>query len=256
MKHLTLQQTGPIATLTINRPKALNALNTETLHELKSFLDTLPTSGIRVLIVTGAEKAFVAGADISEMQPMRATDMLGFCDLGQGVMSQFENAPCVTIAAVNGYCLGGGLELALGCDFIYASENAQLGLPECGLGLIPGFGGTQRLARAIGTRRAKDLIFSARRIKAQEACSIGLVNHVVPAEQLLPTCIQAAEAICKQSFFAVMQAKRAINRGENLSMQEALELEKQCCAVAFGTADREEGMKAFLEKRAPAFAGV
>lgn len=244
---------GGLGLITINRPKALNALNTETLSELLTLLNGAAKAA-KVLIVTGAgEKAFVAGADIEEMAAMDHIDMLHLTDLGHQVMRKLETMPAVTIAAVNGFALGGGLELALACDFIYASEKAKLGLPEVSLGLIPGFGGTQRLARAIGTRRAKEMVFSAKIIKVDEALRMGIVNKICSPETLLDTCKELAQTIAKNSFFAVTQAKRAINFGSEAALDEGLELEKHACATSFATEDRSEGMRAFLDKRPAVF---
>ena len=255
MEFLEYKQTDNIGLLTFNREKALNALNRELLQELNDFLrNTLPKNNCRVLILTGAgEKAFIAGADIKQMKEIDHTEMIKFCDLGQDTSLLLETIDVVTIAAVNGFALGGGLEIALSCDFIYASENAKLGLPEVSLGLIPGFGGTQRLTRAIGARMAKELIMTGRMISADDALSLRLVNHVLPADDLLNSCRKTAEQILKNSFLAVLQAKRAINSGASLSMHDALELEKQCCAASFASDDRLEGMTAFIEKRPPRF---
>ncbi len=257
MEHLTFEKRGNTGILTVNRPKALNALNRAVLEEMDTFLsETVDAEDLRALILTGAgDKAFIAGADIAEMKPMTHLDMMAFCDLGQRVTVLLETIDMVTIAAVNGYALGGGLEMALACDFIYASENARLGVPEVSLGLIPGFGGTQRLTRAVGMRRAKELTFTGRMILAQEALTMGLVNQVVSPTQLIAACLQVAEAAEKNAPVAVTQAKRAINMGASLAMADALELEKQCCVAAFATEDRLEGMTAFLEKRKAAFRG-
>ncbi len=257
MEQLLFEKRGNTGILTVNRPKALNALNRAVLEELDEFLsETIDGEHLRALVLTGSgEKAFIAGADIAEMRPMSHLDMLAFCDLGQRVTVLLETIDLVTIAAVNGYALGGGLEMALACDFIYASENAKLGVPEVSLGLIPGFGGTQRLTRAVGTRRAKELTFTGKMITAQEGLAMGLINKVVPAGQLIDACAEAALGAEKNGPIAVTQAKRAINMGASLSMADALELEKQCCVTSFATEDRLEGMTAFLEKRKAEFRG-
>jgi enoyl-CoA hydratase len=255
MEFLKFEKKGPVGLLRINREEVLNALNQGLLEEMKAFLTTTVfEEEIRVLILTGeGPKAFIAGADIKQMKDMGHMEMLKFCDLGQGVSSLLETIDVVTIAAVNGFALGGGLEIALACDFIIASDNAKLGLPEVTLGLIPGFGGTQRLTRAVGTRMAKEMVMSADMISADEAKSIGLVNHVHPQDELIDRCFEMAEKILNNAFSAVTQAKRAINHGQSLSLQDALEMEKQCCAVSFASDNRLEGMTAFLEKRPAKF---
>lgn len=250
--NLEFQQEGHVGILKINRPKALNALNKEVLCELRNFL--LQPPSIRALILTGeGEKAFIAGADIVSMQSMTPPEMYEFCNLGQEVTQLLEQAPFIVIAAVNGYALGGGLEMALACDFIYASSQAKLGLPEVSLGLIPGFGGTQRLARAVGPRRAKEIMMTGRPLNADEALSIGLVNRICEPEQLLSDCRETLSYVLKNSFSAVQKAKRAVECGVEMGMDEALELEKNLCALCFSHADQKEGMTAFVEKRKPQF---
>lgn len=255
MDYLLFEKIDRVGILTINRPKALNALNMQILLEMHQFLSQdILKEGIQVLIVTGAgEKAFIAGADIKAMNAMNSVQMYDFLTLGQKVTLLLERADFVTIAAVNGFALGGGLEMALACDFIYASAKAKLGLPEVTLGLIPGFGGTQRLARAVGTRKAKEMVFTGNFIRAGEAKALNLVNEVVEPEQLKDVCLEVAGKICGNSFFAVLEAKRSINLGYNISLPEALEMEKQMCTVSFTTDDRVEGMDAFINKRKPDF---
>ncbi len=255
MNHLIFEKKERVGILTISRPEVLNALNRSMLEELDSFLvAVVPREGIRALVVTGAgEKAFVAGADIKEMRMFDVPGILAFCELGQRVALRLETMDAVTIAAVNGYAFGGGLEIALACDFIYASRTAKLGLPEVTLGLIPGFGGTQRLVRAVGTRRAKEIILSGQPITADEAHAIGLVNRVVDGNELLDACLEVASQICRNAFGAVARAKRSINEGIDLPLAEGLELEKQAFVRAFDTEDRREGMAAFVEKRRPKF---
>jgi len=255
MNNLKFEKEGRVGILTVNRPDKLNALNTETLNELNYFLlHRVKEEDIRVLIFTGAgEKAFIAGADIKEMNEMDHVDMLHFTDLGQRVTKMLESMDIVTIAAVNGYAFGGGLEMALACDFIYASENARVGLPEVTLGLIPGFGGTQRLIRAIGTRNAKELLFTGGSVKAGEAKELGIVNKIFEQAELLEKAKETAGKILSNAFFAVSQAKRAVNSGYDTAMNEALEIEKQMCSVCFATEDRKEGMLAFTEKRKPEY---
>lgn len=250
MEHLIYENYGRIALLKINRPKVLNALNHAVLTELLEFLTkTAIHEKLQGLIVTGSgDRAFIAGADIKEMQLMDHVHMFRFCELGQAVSNALENAPYLTIAAVNGYALGGGLEMALACDFIYASSTAKLGLPEVTLGLIPGFGGTQRLARIVGKNLAKELIMSGRTFTAQEAKEYGIVNRVCEDEALISECRSIADSIACHSPTATMQAKNAINRGYNLSLPEALELEKNMCAVCFATPERAEAMAFFMTK--------
>ncbi|NBD11154.1 MULTISPECIES: enoyl-CoA hydratase-related protein [Corallococcus] len=254
-QNIRFAQDGAIATLTVDRPKALNALNTATFHEMDHALRSL-TGDTRALIITGGgEKAFVAGADIAEMATISAAQAREFSALGHHVFESLENLPIPTIAAVNGFALGGGLELALGCDLIYASEKAKLGVPEVTLGVIPGFGGTQRLTRLLGRARAKELLFTADRIDAAKAKEIGLVLEVLPADQLMAHCRAVAEKILKNGPLAVAQAKRVVEYGADQDLRAANELERQGFAVLFGSEDQREGMAAFLAKRPAAFQG-
>jgi len=255
MKYFLFEKKDRIGILTINRPRALNALHRASLEELLRFLDTeIGRENICVLILTGAGgKAFIAGADIKEMNQLSPVQMLEFLDLGQRITVLLERPDLISIAAVNGYALGGGLEIALACDLIYASTTAKLGLPEVTLGIIPGFGGTRRLSRAIGNRGAKEMIFSGQAISADEAKEVGLVNKVVAPKQLLPEAVKMAEKIVRNSLFAVFEAKRTIQGGANMALLEALELEKQACALSFATEDRRERMDAFRQKRIPQF---
>ena len=256
MKNLRFEKTERVSILTLHRPEAMNAVNGSLLEELDGFLaDVVSREEIRVLVITGAgEKAFAAGADIKELSTFDLSAVLAYCDLGQRVARQLETLDAVTIAAVNGYAMGGGLEIALACDFIYASNTAALGLPEVTLGIIPGFGGTQRLSRAVGTRRAKEMIMSGQPITADEAHALGLVNRVVDGGSLLGECLKVASEISRNSFAAVMEAKRAINEGIDGRLAEGLRLEKGAFAKAFDTEDRVEGLAAFVEKRQPEFA--
>jgi enoyl-CoA hydratase len=256
-ENITLQIDGAVAVLTLNRPKALNALNTKTLEELQTALDQLrATDGLRVLILTGAgEKAFVAGADIAELSALHPTQALLFSQLGHRVMAGLEALPVATIAAVNGYALGGGLELALACDLVYASDKAKLGLPEVSLAVIPGFGGTQRLTRTVGRMRAKELIFTGDPVDAHRAKELGLVLDVRAPQDLMPFCRQVAATIANRGPLAIGQSKRVIEAGADLPLKDANELERQAFALMFGSKDQKEGMKAFLEKRAPVFTG-
>lgn len=255
MDHLQFTAHEDIGVLTINRPEALNALNHQLLRDLSAFLTT--KHAIRVLILTGqGDKAFIAGADIREMESMSTGDSQYLSVLGQKVTLLLENAPFVTIAAVNGFALGGGLEIALACDFIYAARRAKLGLPEVSLGLIPGFGGTQRLARAVGPRMAKELIFTGKKITAEEALRIGLVNQVCEDNHLLDSCQQTAKEMLKNSTASILRAKHVINSCIHLPIEVALEHERQGFIQCFSYPDRLEGIHAFLEKRAPHFEGV
>ena len=255
--NVRLELEGPFATVTVDRPKSLNALDTRTLQELeKAVADLSLREQLRGVILTGAgEKAFVAGADIAEMNGMDADRARHFGALGQRVMDVISALPVPVVAAVNGFALGGGCELALACDFIYASENAKFGLPEVSLGILPGFGGTQRLSRLLGRARAKELIFTGDIIDAAKAKEIGLVLEVVPAEKLLEHCRAIAAKIALKGPVAVAQAKRATQFGLDADLRSANELERQAFAMLFGTEDQREGMKAFLEKRAPSFKG-
>jgi enoyl-CoA hydratase len=254
-ENIRLETEDAVAILTIDRPKALNALNRKTLQELESALNTLPTT-VRALIITGGgDKAFVAGADIAEMASISTAQAREFSALGHRAFHTLEQLPIPTIAAVNGFALGGGCELALACDLIYASEKAKLGLPEVSLGVIPGFGGTQRLTRAVGKMRAKELVFTGERLDAAKAKEIGLVLEVLPADQLLVHCKAVAGKMVKNGPLAVSQAKRVIELGADQDLRAANELESQGFAVLFGSEDQREGMKAFLEKRPAQFAG-
>ncbi|MFY2561246.1 enoyl-CoA hydratase/isomerase family protein [Corallococcus terminator] len=254
-ENIRLEHDGAVATLTIDRPKALNALNNKTLQEFEAALKSLGAD-TRVLIVTGGgEKAFVAGADIAEMSALEVPEAQKFAALGHRAFALLESLSIPTIAAVNGFALGGGCELALACDFIYASEKAQLGLPEVGLGVIPGFGGTQRLTRAVGRARAKELVFTGARIDAAKAKEIGLVLEVLPAGELLAHCRSIAAKMIKNGPLAIAKAKRVIEQGADKDLGEANELERQGFAELFGSDDQREGMKAFLEKRPAVFTG-
>ncbi len=243
---------------TINRPGALNALDSKTLLELLQLLEQVRIEGaVRVLVITGAgEKSFVAGADISEMAGMDPVRARRFADLGHRVFQRMENLDVPLIAAVNGFALGGGCELALACDLVYASEKARFGQPEVNLGLIPGFGGTQRLARRIGTMQAKEMIYTGEPCDAQKAKQLGLVLEVLPPEKLLDYAISQARKIASKSPIAIGQAKRAVQAAANADGHTGGELERQAFALLFGTADAREGVTAFLEKRAPRFTGA
>jgi enoyl-CoA hydratase len=242
-----------IATLTVNRPKALNALNRAVLEEISRVLrDVRHDRAVRVLIVTGAgDRAFVAGADIAAMAEMSATEGLEFTRLGHRVMQTIEDLPIPVIAAVNGFALGGGLELALACDLIIASEKARFGQPEINLGLIPGFGGTQRLPRRIGHAHARELIMTGEMFDAKTALEWGLVNKVVAPDQLLPETRKLAEKIATKSGFALRQAKAALRASFTMEEDAGLRFEQNAFGLVFSSADRVEGTRAFVEKRDP-----
>ena len=246
-----------VGVLTINRPKALNALNWDTLRDLGNFIEKdFPKEGIRALIITGSgDKAFVAGADIAQMSEMSSTEFKEYTDYAHNVYSLIENSPCPSIAAINGYALGGGCELALACDIRIASEKAKMGFPEVKLGIFPGWGGSQRTTRIMGVGKAKELIFSGEMISAEEALRIGLVERVVPHEEIMSEARKLAESIAKRAPFAVSMSKKAINSGSEMDLQKALLLEKKLISLCFDSKDRVEGMKAFLEKREPEFKG-
>lgn len=250
-KNILFTVEDEIALVTVNRPKSLNALNSETLAELAACFGEIKTrKDIKVVILTGAgEKAFVAGADISEMVHASAAEGRTMGMLAREGFSLLENLPQVTIAAVNGYALGGGCELSMACDIRVASENAKFGQPEVGLGILPGFGGTQRLPRLIGKGRAKELIFTCDQIDAQEAYRIGLANHVVPQEELLDYCKAMARKIISKGSYGITLAKQAINVGTETDLDSGLQLEANLFGLSFATADKKEGMTAFLEKR-------
>jgi enoyl-CoA hydratase len=250
MDYLKYEKDGEIGILKVNRPDALNALSAGLLKELSHFLEnTVKDDCLKVLIFTGeGEKAFIAGADIKEMQGMKHTEILDFLELGQNVTHLLESAHFVTLAAVNGYALGGGLEMALACDFIYASKKAKFGLPEVTLGIIPGFGGTQRLARAVGTRTAKEMVVTGKHIAADEAHDLGIVNVLCDPDKLMDECRATAEKIAVHSAIALQQGKNAINFGYQLGIHEALEVERNMFVVCFASKEREEAMNSFLEK--------
>jgi enoyl-CoA hydratase len=251
------QRQAAIATLTINRPEKLNALNREVLGQLGRQLETvLSDDAVRVVILTGAgDKAFVAGADIAEMSPLTPRQAMDFSRLGQSIATTIDRFNKPVIAAVNGFALGGGCELALSCHIRLASAQAQFGQPEVGLGLIPGFGGTQRLARIIGEARALELIASGRRIDAATALSYGLVNAIATEKSVLQQAEELARSIAAQSPVAVRLAVEAVRAGLSMPLSEALEFEAALFGLTFSSADMREGTRAFLEKRKPQFEG-
>lgn len=253
--NLLVEKAEAVATVTINRPKSLNALNKETLLEMRACFNELAEDrSVRVVIITGSgEKAFVAGADISFMVGLEPEAGKVFGRLGHEVMHAIEYLPQPVIAAINGFALGGGCELALSCDIRIAGSNAKFGQPEVNLGIIPGFGGTQRLPRLIGKGLANELIFSGNIIDAEEACRIGLVNRVVAPENLMTECRTLAVKIATRGPGAVRLCKEAINNGVELDLNRACVYEADLFAHCFSSLDQKEGMSAFLEKRTPNF---
>ena len=250
MSFVTSRQEGAVLTLTLNRPEALNALNEQVLDDLSAALDAVDLSAVRCLVFTGAgEKAFAAGADIAAMADMTRSEAAAFSRRGNDVFRRIETFPLPTIAAVNGYALGGGCELAMACDIRLCSENAVFGQPEVTLGITPGFGGTQRLMRLVGMGRARELIFSARNVKAAEALQIGLVNAVYAPEELLPAAKKLAERIARNAPIAVRACKAAMNEGIDLPMNEAVDAEIREFSGCFETEDQKRGMQAFLNKQ-------
>lgn len=256
-QFLKLTKENYVAAVVVSREKALNALNSDVLRELAHCFQGLSEDReTRAVILTGAgEKAFVAGADIAAMRQMTPEQASEFGKLGHEAMSAVENCKKPVIAAVNGFCLGGGMELALSCDFIYASEKARLGLPEVGLGLFPGWGGTQRLTRLLGKNRAKEVIFTGRMFTAEEALQFGIVNRVCRHEELMSEVRKIADEICKQGPVAVSLAKKLINEACNTTLLEGLQNEQSTFPECFKTEDLKEGLAAFLEKRPAQFKG-
>ena len=257
MPTVLVDRAEHVVTLTLNRPEKLNALSEELLRELAGQVDALDHDpSVRCAILTGAgDKAFAAGADIAAMTEMSTTQAKHFADAGHRVGHAIEQAHFPVLAAVNGFALGGGCELALCCDFIYASDKAKLGQPEVNLGVIPGFGGTQRLARRVGPARARELCMTGDAIGAEEALRIGLVNAVVAHAELAARVQEVARKIASKGPFAIAAVKRVILRGEDVPLATANELEATAFAALFGTGDQREGMRAFLEKRPAKFEG-
>lgn len=247
-----------IATLTFNRPKALNALNGELLDELSDALDKVEANeDIRVLVLTGAgDKSFVAGADITELATFNPLQGKLFSRKGQLIISRLQSLAIPVIAAVNGFALGGGSEIALASDFIYASETAMFGLPEITLGIIPGFGGTQRLPRLIGASKAKEMVFTGKLIKADEAEKIGMVNKVVAPEALMEETMKTAKQIASKGKVSLRAAKQAINSGLNVDLATGCQIETDAFALCMASVDGKEGTRAFIEKRKPEFKGT
>ncbi len=256
-QNIILEKEDYLAILTINRPKALNALNGETLFEIEAAIkDIKADANIKVVIVTGSgDKSFVAGADITFMLPLSPAEGRYFADVGEKVFRQIELLEKPVIAAVNGFALGGGCELAMACDMRLASENALFGQPEVGLGIIPGFGGTQRLPRLIGEGRAKELTYTADNVKADDAYRLGLVNHVYPQDQLMDEAKKMAKKIASKAPMAVGYAKFAIGKGMQVDIDTAMSIESDMFGLCCATEDKFEGMTAFVEKRKAAFKG-
>ena len=253
-KNIIFRREEEIVLITLNRPNFLNALNTNTLNELgKAFAELNTDKRIKVIIVTGNGRAFAAGADISEMKDYTPKQAREFVQLGHKTMDAIQNTEKPVIAAVNGHALGGGLELALACDIILASETALLGVPEVNLGLIQGFGGTQRLPRLIGKSLAKELIFTADAVTAQRAYEMGIVNGIFPPEDLLSEAIKIALKIARKGPIALRLAKRVIDSGYEKELSDGCKLEVEAFVESFDTEDRKEGISAFLEKRKPVF---
>ena len=251
MAFVDFEQRGPIGVITMNRPEALNALNDQVLKDLDAVLDAAEANDeVLVLILTGAGRSFVAGADIGQMKDFTPVQAKQFGMYGNSVFLKLENFPKPVIAAVNGFALGGGCELSMACDIRLASEKARFGQPEVGLGITPGFAGTQRLPRIVGVSKAMELILTAKTIKADEAKAIGLVSEVYPAEELMPKAMELAEAICANAQIAVQESKRCIRMGMQTDIATGSAFEAEAFGVCCGTADKDEGMGAFLEKRA------
>jgi enoyl-CoA hydratase len=256
-EHLIFEEKDGIAIVTFNRPKALNALNNALLGEFAGLLDEVrDNEKIRVLVLTGSgDKAFVAGADITELATFTPLQGKLFAAKGQGAINRLQSLSIPVIAAVNGFALGGGSEIALAADFIYASENAKFGLPEITLGLIPGFGGTQRLPRVVGAARAKELIFTGKMISAEEARAMGMVNRVCPPQTLMEETMKTAGAIAAKGRVALRAAKESVNNGLNADLATGIRFELDAFALCMASSDSKEGTKAFLEKRKPEFGG-
>jgi enoyl-CoA hydratase len=253
---ILLEKDGAVATVTINRPDKLNALNAQVIRELTDAFAGLGGDGTRAAVLTGAgEKAFVAGADIAEMSGLTPAQAKAFAEAGHRLGFVLESAPYPVIAAVNGFALGGGCELALACDFIYASDRAKFGQPEVNLGLMPGFGGTQRLSRRVGLGLARELVFTGDPIDAERALAIGLVNAVVPAAELLARARATAQKIASKGPLAVASSKRALEKGYDVELAVACELEATAFGALFATEDMREGTRAFVEKRKAEFRG-
>jgi enoyl-CoA hydratase len=255
--NILLEVQDGLATISINRPKALNALNPEVIEELGEAIKFISKNKeVRVLIITGTgDKAFVAGADIGAMSQMSPLEAKRFSAAGQEVLLAMEALEIPIIAAVNGFALGGGTEIAMACDFIYASEKAKFGQPEINLGIIPGFGGTQRMARLVGKGWAKELCLTGEMISAQQAKEIGLVNKVFPHEELMTEVVKTGKLMASKGRAALRAVKQAMNRGFDVDLRNGCAMEVDAFAIAFTSPDAKEGLTAFLEKRKPEFKG-
>lgn len=257
-KNIIFEVKDAIALITFNRPKAMNAMNPATFRELASVIETCKTDGqIKAVVLTGAgDRAFVAGADITKLNKLdSAMETMDFIELGHNTLRALELLGKPVIAAINGVALGGGAEIAVSCDFRFASEKAIFGTPEINLGLIPGWGGTQRIARLVGLGMTKELVMSGDPINAQRAYEIGLVNRVLPPDQVLPEAMKYAARLATKPIFAMKMAKYAITYGYDIALDNARNLEIQCACNCLGTEDLKEGVSAFLEKRKPVFTG-
>lgn len=251
MAFVEVTKKDHIAVITMNRPEALNALNKAVFTDLEVALDDVEKDDeVYVVVITGAGRAFIAGADIGEMAPMNVAEGLAFSELGNRILMRVDMMEKPTIAAVNGFALGGGCEMALACDIRIASEKAKFGQPEVGLGITPGFAGTQRLPRIVGISKAMELILTAKVIGAAEAKAIGLVSEVYPPEELMPKALELANAICANAQIAVQESKRCIRMGMQTDISTGSAFEAEAFGVCCGTEDKDEGMGAFLEKRA------
>lgn len=256
-RYLLYSKEDAIGTVRVNRPEILNALNQSVYAELYGLFEEIQEdSEVHAVILTGSgEKAFVAGADIAAMQPLNSTDVRAFIDISRKAFDRIHTLSKPVIAAINGFALGGGCELAMCCDLRIASENAKFGQPEIGLGIIPGGGGTQRLSRLVGETRAKELVYTGDIIDAHAAYSIGLINRVVSTDTLMSEANELARKMVTKSSVILSLAKKAINGGMNVDLSSGLDMEAECFALCFSTEDQKEGMSAFLEKRKPAFRG-
>ncbi len=257
-KNIIFNVENGIATITFNRPEVLNALNEASLHEFSNALDAVASDeDIRVLVLTGAgEKSFIAGADITEFLRFNVLKAKLFAETGHGVVNRLQELPIPVIAAVNGFALGGGCEVILGCDFIYAAENAMFGLPEINLGIIPGFGGTQRLPRLVGKNIAKEMIFTGKMISAAEAHAVGLVNTVCSQDQLMGEVMKTAATMASKGRASLRSAKQAINSGLDADLKTGCRIEVDAFAICLSSSDAKEGTQAFLEKRKANFKGT
>ena len=252
MAFVELERRGTTGIITMNRPEALNALNDQVLRDLEQVLDQVEQEEeILVAVITGAGRSFVAGADIGQMSQLSAVEAKKFGVYGNQVFLKLENLTKPTIAAVNGFALGGGCELSMSCDIRIASENAVFAQPEVSLGITAGFGGTQRLARIIGVGKAKELLYTTNKIKAPEALALGLVNAVYPADQLMDEAMKLAEKIARNAPIAVRATKKAINDGLQVDMDKAIEIEEELFGSCFESQDQRNAMTAFVEKRKP-----